>query len=90
KNIYIPNTFTPNNDGNNDLLFVRGLNIIDLLFKVYNNWGEEVFSTTDINQGWDGTFKGRELKSQTLVFTCEATFYDGTKVFKEGNVTLLR
>jgi gliding motility-associated-like protein len=90
KNIYIPNAFTPNNDGINDILYVRGINITDLLFKIYNNWGEEIFKTTSLHEGWDGTYKGQELKTQTFVYTCEATFYDGTKVFKEGNITLIR
>src|SRR5690606_9499157 len=56
--IFIPNTFTPNGDGNNDLLFVRGRHITDLELMVFDRWGEKVFETRDQSIGWDGTFKG--------------------------------
>jgi gliding motility-associated-like protein len=88
KNIYIPNTFTPNKDGQNDLLYVRGINITKLLFRLYNSWGEEIYRTTSLKEGWDGTYKGKVLSTQTFVFTCDATFYDGSTVFKTGNITL--
>ncbi len=89
KNIYIPNTFTPNGDGQNDVLYVRGINVTKLLFRLYNNWGEEIFSTNNLQTGWDGTYKGSKLSPQVFVYTGFATFWDGSQVNLEGNVTLV-
>ena len=53
--LYIPNSFTPNNDGRNDVFLVKATGEIDLFsMKIFDRWGELVFSTTDINQGWVG------------------------------------
>ncbi|MEZ4911667.1 MAG: gliding motility-associated C-terminal domain-containing protein [Saprospiraceae bacterium] len=60
--VYIPNAFTPNGDDVNDKLFVRSNFIDEMLFVVYNRWGQEVFSTTNPDEGWDGTFQNRELE----------------------------
>lgn len=89
KNIYIPNTFTPNGDGENDILFVRGTNIINLKFYIYNNLGERVFESESLHNGWDGIFRGDKQKSQVFVYYCDAQFWDGSTVHKEGNITLL-
>ena len=89
KNIYIPNAFTPNNDLENDILYVRGINIIELEFRLYNRWGEEVFMTESLKKGWNGYYKGQKQSQQVFVYKCYATFYDGEKVELEGNVTLM-
>lgn len=88
--IYVPNAFTPNGDDNNDRLFVRGNNITDLLFVVYNRWGEKVFETTSLSQGWDGTYKGRPADPAVFVYYLEATCAGGETYFEKGNVTLIR
>jgi gliding motility-associated-like protein len=89
-NIFIPNAFTPNNDGENDVLFVRS-NIIDVVeFAIYNRWGQKVFETTDKNTGWDGTYKGERLSPDVYGFYVKATCFNGMEFFKKGNVTLLR
>src|SRR5690606_31279313 len=62
RDIYLPNAFTPNGDGENDLLFVRGNYITSIDFHIYNRWGQEVFSTTDQSTPWDGTFNGKKLQ----------------------------
>lgn len=89
-NIYIPNAFTPNGDGENDLLFVRGNNITELLFRVFDRWGEKVFETTNQNIGWDGTFNGRDCDPAVFVWYVEALCEGGDKFFKKGNVTIIR
>jgi gliding motility-associated-like protein len=48
---FIPNTFSPNNDGNNDVLFVRGKNIQEINLSVYDRWGQRVFETHNVNEG---------------------------------------
>ena len=89
KNIYIPNAFSPNDDLSNDILYVRAINIIQLEFHLFNRWGEEVFSTTNKNIGWDGVYKGTKMSPQVFTYTCRATFWDGEQFYQEGNVTLL-
>ena len=88
--IFVPNTFTPNGDGKNDVLFVRSNFTSEIYFAVYNRWGERVFETEDILKGWDGTFKG--MKSDPGVFGYYVRFKcnNGEESFKKGNITLIR
>jgi gliding motility-associated-like protein len=88
--IFVPNAFTPNNDGENDLLFVRGQSITSLLFRVYNRWGEKVWETTDPLKGWDGTFQGRDCDPAVFDYYLEVVCPGGQEFFKKGNVTLIR
>lgn len=88
--VFIPNAFTPNEDNSNDLLFVRGNNITELIFRVYNRWGELVFETTDQNIGWDGKFKGMECDPAVYDYYLEIRCIDDEVFFKKGNVTLIR
>lgn len=88
--IFVPNTFTPNKDGVNDLLFVRGRNITDLEFLVFDRWGEKVFETLDQSTGWDGTFKGEAVGPAVFVYHLTAVCADGQRYFTKGNVTVIR
>jgi gliding motility-associated-like protein len=88
--IDVPTGFSPNGDGANDVLYVRGAAVETLSFKVYNRWGEKVFETDDINRGWDGSFKGKQQEMEAYAWVLDATFVDGTSVHRTGNVTLLR
>jgi gliding motility-associated-like protein len=92
--VFVPNTFTPNADGSNDILYVRGNVITELYFAIYNRWGELVFETSDQNIGWDGTFKGRQLSPDVygyyLRYKCIGQNIDDKPIFKKGNVTLIR
>lgn len=88
--IFVPAAFTPNGDGRNDILFVRGVPIEELFFAVYNRWGEPVFQTTDQSIGWDGTFNGRALNSDVYGYYLEVTCVDGMEFTRQGNVTILR
>lgn len=90
KDFFIPNTFTPNGDGNNDILYVRSLKTDELYFSVYNRWGELVFETTDATQGWDGRFKGREADSGVFGYYLRVKCANGGETFSKGNVTLIR
>jgi gliding motility-associated-like protein len=89
--VYIPNTFTPNNDGFNDVFKVRGPQFESFYFAVYNRWGQLVFETTDITQGWDGIYNGKLADPGVFGYyarmKCNA---DSEEVFKKGNVTLIR
>ena len=89
KNIFIPNAFTPNGDGENDVLYVRGINVVKLDFRLFNRWGEEVFYTNQLSKGWNSFYKGKKQTQQVFVFKCSVTFYDGERRKFEGNITLL-
>lgn len=88
--IFVPNAFTPNADGTNDVLFVYGTAITALKFKIYNQWGELVFNTTDMAMGWDGNSKGNKSPASIYNYTLEATMLDGTTIIKKGSITLIR
>jgi gliding motility-associated-like protein len=88
--VYIPNAFSPNDDGKNDVLYVRGNNITNLYFAVYDRWGQKVFETTDVTKGWDGKFKGARLDPAVFGYYAEGDCPGNKKFFKKGNVTLLR
>ncbi len=89
-NIFVPNTFTPNGDGENDLVFVRGGTITGLHFSIFDRWGEKVFETTDQSRGWDGTFKGNLAEPAVYVYYLDAKCNDGQTYYKKGNITLAR
>ncbi len=86
----VPNAFTPGRFGKNAIIKVEGFGIGKLSWKIYNRWGQVVFSTSDRNQGWDGTFKGQVQAMDVYTYTLDAEFTDGTKVRKTGDITLLR
>lgn len=88
--VFIPNAFTPNNDGNNDIFRVRSNFIDELELIIYNRWGQEVFRTTDKNGGWDGTFNGQELAPDAYAYYLSVLCINAETYKKKGNVSLLR
>jgi gliding motility-associated-like protein len=88
--VFIPNTFTPNGDGYNDKMFARGHKLSKVYFAIYNRWGEKVFETNDINEGWDGNFKGRPADVGVFGYYVRITCVNGEETFKKGNITLIR
>jgi gliding motility-associated-like protein len=91
ENVSLPNTFTPNSDGLNDMFYVRGTGLSNIkLFRIYNRWGEMVFESPDINIGWDGTYNGTPVNSGVYVYYLEAVCLNGDNALIRGNVTVLR
>lgn len=88
--IFVPDAFTPNGDGNNDLLVVRGRHITKMEFRVFDRWGELVFATEDQAEGWDGSYKGKPVDPAVYVYWLTATCVDGQEYFAKGNVTVIR
>lgn len=88
--IFVPNAFTPDGDGLNEVLFVRGAAIDELFFAIYNRWGEKVFESASKTQGWDGTYKGKMLTPDVYGYYVEVRCFNGETYFKKGNVTLIR
>jgi len=86
----LPNAFSPNDDGKNDIFYPRGGPFKNIDFAVYNSWGIKIFHTTKVDEGWDGTYKGVPQPVGTYVWTIEAETIDGKSYKKTGNVTLIR
>ena len=91
--VYLPNAFTPNNDGKNDVLHLRSNFLAELTevdFFIYNRWGEEMFRTTDATIGWDGTHRGEQLPPDVYGFYLRVLCPNGEELIQKGNITLLR
>ncbi len=91
--VIIPNAFTPNGDGLHDLLrpvVTRDYEGTEVDFRVFNRWGETVFQSNDLHQGWDGTFQGVHQEIGSYVYIFVGTDRQGETFTLTGNVTLLR
>jgi hypothetical protein len=88
--IYVPNAFTPNIDGVNEKLYVRANNIDRLYFVIYDRWGEKMFETQSLAQGWDGLYEGKILPPDVYTYYLEAICEGGSTYFDKGNITLIR
>lgn len=88
--LFVPDIFSPNGDGQNDVFYVRGKGIQSLRFVLYDRWGEKVFESTDPDIGWDGTFKGAPAATAVYVYYLEALMLNDKKIIKKGDVTLIR
>lgn len=86
----VPTAFSPNGDGNNDVLYVRGFGIEALNFVIYNRYGEVVFETSDQNIGWDGTFKNQNENPGVFTWTLQYDLIGGKRGSQKGNTTLMR
>lgn len=88
--IYVPNAFSPNGDGENDIMYVRGELIEGMVFRIFDRWGEMVFESTDRNYGWDGTFRGKALDPDVYDYYLKAICVDGEESIIKGNISLLK
>lgn len=89
-NMYIPNIFTPNEDGKNDVFTAYGTGFSKIEISIFDRWGAKLYTTTDINKGWDGTYKGVLAKEDVYVYKVYFTTLDGKKHTKTGHVTLMK
>ncbi len=89
--IFVPTAFSPNNDGQNEILFLLGNNCIKtLLFSIYDRWGEKMFETTDPSVGWDGWYRNKLLNTGVYIYHLNAISINGTEVVRTGNISLIR
>ncbi|MGN6569727.1 MAG: PKD domain-containing protein, partial [Flavipsychrobacter sp.] len=94
--VFIPNAFTPNGDGQNDVFFPRGVSISHIKsFRVYDRWGAIVFEKTNINindesSGWDGTYGGTAQPPAVYVYLIDAICESGQEMVLKGDVTIIR
>lgn len=89
---FIPNAFSPNDDGENDQLkaYINPLCVKEFSLIIFNRWGQAVFETTDVREGWDGTVNDRMSNTGVYVYTCKAQLTSGEEIRRKGNVSLLR
>lgn len=88
--VIAPTAFSPNGNGQNDTYLITGTQIQQFNLRIYNRWGQLVFETNDINEGWDGKFKNEKQPVSVFVYVLEATFFSQETVIKSGNITLIR
>ncbi|MEP6728896.1 MAG: PKD domain-containing protein, partial [Bacteroidota bacterium] len=89
--LYMPNAFTPNNDGNNDIFRITAPGIASInYFNIYNRWGKMIYTSTDIKKGWDGTLNGRLQENGTYIWIIKAIDYKGIVIEKKGTLLLIR
>jgi gliding motility-associated-like protein len=88
--VYIPNIFSPNGDNVNDLLYVRGNCIKSMEFIIYDRWGEKVFTTSNTEEGWDGSFRGQSVETGVYYYNLKSTLYDESSIKRKGSITLIR
>jgi gliding motility-associated-like protein len=86
----VPTAFTPNSNDVNSVVVVRGYGIAKMKFTIWSRWGVKVFETADRKIGWDGRYKGTLLPMDVYAYTLEVEFFDGTRVTKKGDITLIR
>ncbi|MCW5899959.1 MAG: gliding motility-associated C-terminal domain-containing protein [Flavobacteriales bacterium] len=94
--IYVPNTFTPNGDGTNDVFLPVGTNIATMELLVFDRWGAVIFESKDPNLGWDGTYRGQEVKNDIYMWRMRYRFYEdangtlGMEQQRMGHIQVLR
>ena len=88
--IFVPNTFSPNGDGTNDDLSIKGKYFKDFRMTILNRWGEVVYYTEDVSKSWDGKYKGTQADADSYAYAIEAKDNSGKEISKKGIVTIVR
>ena len=94
-NVFIPNTFSPNGDGANDIFYPRGTGLFTIKSaRIFNRWGEVVyekaeFKANDASAGWNGTYKGRKLNTDVYIYVIEIVCDNNTLLVYKGNIALI-
>lgn len=88
--LHVPNAFTPNGDGDNDIFYAYGKDIAEFEMMIFDRWGEKLFTSDNLDDGWDGTYKGDLAKTETYVWKIKYKDVLGNPGELIGTVTLLR
>lgn len=87
---FVPNAFSPNSDGNNDIWSINGPGIKDVKALLFNRWGEKVFESNEQSQGWDGYYKGELQEPGVYVYVVDVVYLNGETATQKGSLTLIR
>jgi gliding motility-associated-like protein len=88
--IYVPNVFTPNGDGVNDIFMAKGMYISKFSMQIFDRWGTRVFQSDKLNEGWDGRYKNSTTVLDAYRYLIVALGVDGKHHFVSGWVTVMR
>lgn len=92
--LFVPDLFTPNDDGANDIFRAHGSGVKEIHLSVYDRWGRLLFESHDLEKGWDGRMNGNDVESGSYVWTVEGSHFDGSPLMYQGKqrgiVTLMR
>ena len=87
----IPNAFSPNGDGANDIFSIPEASaMVEYDLKIFNRWGDLIFHSTDPLDGWDGTYGGKEQEMTTYIYVGSMVDSEGRVIDRKGNITLLK
>jgi gliding motility-associated-like protein len=90
--LFVPNAFSPNEDGINDVLHVK-INpkcVSGFTILIFDRWGEKIFESDDLNFSWDGTFRGKALNTSVFVYHIKLKLHNKELLTKKGNITLIK
>ncbi|TWI83112.1 gliding motility-associated-like protein [Lacibacter cauensis] len=90
KDVFVPNVFSPNGDGKNDVLRIYGNYINKVEMRIFNQWGQQVTFINNQSQGWDGTQNGKAQPVGVYVYVLRAVMTDGRTIDQKGSITLVR
>jgi gliding motility-associated-like protein len=90
KDVFVPNVFSPNGDGKNDILYVYGNYIDKVDMRIYNQWGQQIAVINNKAEGWDGKHKGTPQPVGVYVYVLKAELSTGKTVNLKGSITLVR
>jgi len=91
--LFVPDAFSPNADLQNDVLYIKTKSsfcIQSMTFEIFDRWGNKVFDAIDINAGWDGKYKGKEMDPAVFVYQLQAILSDGSYINRKGNISLIK
>jgi|SaaInlStandDraft_1057018.scaffolds.fasta_scaffold15453_3 gliding motility-associated-like protein len=89
--LYSPTAFSPDGDGINDLFKVYGQGMSDFKIEIFNRWGQMIYKSFQLSEGWDGTFKGKNLPTGSYVYKIKTSEYsEDKKIVKTGTIALVR
>ncbi|GAB4093491.1 Ig-like domain-containing protein [Flaviaesturariibacter terrae] len=88
--LFVPNFFTPNADGRNDILYLYGSNVAAIDFRIFNQWGEQVFGSSDKGRGWDGSASGKQQPVGVYMYVAKVTLTNGQTRTLKGSINLIR
>jgi len=90
KEIFVPNVFTPNGDGKNDVLLVYGNYVASIQLRIFNQWGQLIFVSDNMSNGWNGTYRGQQQPAGVYAYILKVVLQDGIIVNKKGSISLIR